>query len=191
MAARDAALATGSADEHCGIPGAFLLEVGISSSFHIAKFWGLTGHPRRAVAKRSKPASQIAARARSLLPGATATLAGVREPAGGAPEPASPLHARTIDVHEVITKALRAAGLMKSPWNGVQGQAASYISSVQTLKLTSVLAPKVVLIATSIASRPLAISTRPIRGTLLRGSKVYQLLPEVGPRTRPRSTPGA
>ena len=108
-------LATGGADEHCGTPGAFLLEVGISSSYHIAKFWGLTGHPRRAVAKRSKPASQIAARARSLLPGATATLAGVREPAGGAPEPASPLHARTIDVHEVITKALRAAGLWKSP----------------------------------------------------------------------------
>src|SRR3979411_3256581 len=50
-------------------------------------------------------------------------------------------------------------------------------SSVQTLKLTSVLAPNVVLIATSIASRPLAISTRPIRGTLLRGSKVYQRPP--------------
>jgi len=108
-------LATGGADEHCGIPGAFLLEVGISSSYHIAKFWGLTGHPRRAVAKRSKRAPQVAERAGSLLPGATATLAGAREPAAEAPEPAGPFQARAIDVQAVITKALRAAGLLKSP----------------------------------------------------------------------------
>jgi hypothetical protein len=50
-------------------------------------------------------------------------------------------------------------------------------SSVETLKLTSVLGPNVVAMATSIASRPLAISIRPIRGTLLRGSKVYQRPP--------------
>jgi hypothetical protein len=50
-------------------------------------------------------------------------------------------------------------------------------SSVHTRKLSSVLGPKVVLIATSDASRPRAISTRPIRGVLLRASKVYQLLP--------------
>jgi poly(3-hydroxybutyrate) depolymerase len=30
-------------DDECGIPDAFSLEVGISSSYHIAKFWGLTG----------------------------------------------------------------------------------------------------------------------------------------------------
>jgi len=40
-------LATGGSDEHCGVPGAFLLEVGISSSYHIAKFWGLTKLPRK------------------------------------------------------------------------------------------------------------------------------------------------
>jgi feruloyl esterase len=106
-------LATGGADEHCGIPGAFLLEVGISSSYHIAKFWGLTGHPRRAAAKRSKSARLAPAPAHGLLPGAT--LAGAREPAGGAAQPSGALHARAIDVHEVITKALRAAGLWKSP----------------------------------------------------------------------------
>jgi poly(hydroxyalkanoate) depolymerase family esterase len=39
-------LATGSSHGHCGVPGAFLLEVGISSSYHIAKFWGLT-RPRK------------------------------------------------------------------------------------------------------------------------------------------------
>src|SRR4030095_10784719 len=50
-------------------------------------------------------------------------------------------------------------------------------SSVQTLKLSSVLGPKVVAIATSHASRPRAIRTRPTRGTLLRGSKVCHSAP--------------
>ena len=47
-------------------------------------------------------------------------------------------------------------------------------SSVQTLKLVKVLGPNVLLIATSAASRPRAISTLPMRGVLLRASKVYQ-----------------
>jgi hypothetical protein len=50
-------------------------------------------------------------------------------------------------------------------------------SSVQTLKLTRVFGPKVCVIATSAASRPWAIRTRPIRGMLLRASKVYQWPP--------------
>ncbi len=45
-------------------------------------------------------------------------------------------------------------------------------SSVHTLKLTSVFGPKVCVIGTSEASRPCAISTRPMRGTLLRGSNM-------------------
>jgi poly(hydroxyalkanoate) depolymerase family esterase len=40
--AHGAPLATGPADRHCGVPGAFVLDVGISSSYHIARFWGLT-----------------------------------------------------------------------------------------------------------------------------------------------------
>jgi feruloyl esterase len=36
-------LASGDDDDECGIPDTFSLEVGISSSYHIAKFWGLTG----------------------------------------------------------------------------------------------------------------------------------------------------
>ena len=50
----------------------------------------------------------------------------------------------------------------------------SLTSSVHTLKLFSVLGPKVLLIGTSVASRPRAISTRPMRGVLFRASKVYQ-----------------
>jgi feruloyl esterase len=113
--AHGAPLATGGSNEHCGIPGAFLLEVGISSSYHIAKFWGLTGRPRRVPAKRRKPAQILPPPPRNARPGATATLAGVRQPVADAPEPTSPLQARTIDVQAVITKALKAAGLLKSP----------------------------------------------------------------------------
>jgi poly(hydroxyalkanoate) depolymerase family esterase len=50
--AHGAPLAAGPADTHCGIPGAFLLDVGISSSYHIAKFWGLTAPRREAEAVR-------------------------------------------------------------------------------------------------------------------------------------------
>src|SRR4029079_1660021 len=39
-------------------------------------------------------------------------------------------------------------------------------SSAQTVKPASVVRPNVLLMATSVASRPRAISTRPIRGTL-------------------------
>jgi feruloyl esterase len=35
-------LATGESENQCGAAGPFLLEVGISSSYHIAKFFGLT-----------------------------------------------------------------------------------------------------------------------------------------------------
>jgi hypothetical protein len=57
------------------------------------------------------------------------------------------------------------------------GHSAAATSSVSTVKLWSVFGPKLVLIATSAASRPRAISTRPIRGMLLRASKVYHSPP--------------
>ena len=47
-------------------------------------------------------------------------------------------------------------------------------SSVTTLKPASLAGPKLVESATSVASRPRAMSTRPIRGLLWRASKVYQ-----------------
>src|SRR5258708_13944202 len=50
-------------------------------------------------------------------------------------------------------------------------------SSVQTVKPASVGGPNVLLIATSVASRPRAMSTRPIRGMLFRGSNVCQCPP--------------
>jgi len=42
--AHGAPLATGG-EEGCGAPGPFVLDAGISSSWRIARFWGLTGEP--------------------------------------------------------------------------------------------------------------------------------------------------
>ena len=95
-------LAAGGADDHCGIPGAFLLEVGISSSYHIAKFWGLTGHPRRVAA-----APRRSARAQPSHD-APRTAAASAVPASAA------FGAGPVDVQAVITNALKAAGLWKS-----------------------------------------------------------------------------
>ena len=108
-------LATGGSDEHCGVPGAFLLEVGISSSYYIARFWGLTGNPRPAPAERSKPAWILPSLPLNERHGAPATLTIAREPVADTPEPIGPLHPRSMDVHTVITKVLKAAGLWKLP----------------------------------------------------------------------------
>jgi|SRR5450631_3620170 hypothetical protein len=110
--AHGTALATGPSDEHVGVPGAFLLDVGISSSYHIAKFWGLTTHPRAVPIRRNESASIVPAPPRQYR--ATAETSGAAgDLVGNAPEPMRP-HTRLIDVQAVITHALKAAGLMKS-----------------------------------------------------------------------------
>src|SRR5580692_11736276 len=55
--------------------------------------------------------------------------------------------------------------------------AAEVTSSVNTLNPDSWQGPKEVTIATSVASRPLAIKIRPMRGLLWRASNVYQRPP--------------
>lgn len=94
-------------DQRYGMEGAFLIEAGISSSYHIAKFFGLTGWipeaAKKAQAKSSKPALTPAPHlARSIL---TAV----------AEKPAEPKRERTrsFDLGRIITRALTAAGLMK------------------------------------------------------------------------------
>jgi feruloyl esterase len=111
--AHGTALATGPSDEHVGVPGAFLLDVGISSSYHIAKFWGLTGHPRAVPTRRSESASIVPASPRQHHATAGTSGAAGGDPIGDAPKPTSP-RTRLIDVQAVITHALKAAGLMKS-----------------------------------------------------------------------------
>jgi feruloyl esterase len=101
-------LSTGDADAQCGAAGPFLLEAGISSSFHIARFFGLT----------EAGAKPVAARTMQALNGAGTRVA--EDPARSAPTgenapewASAPGTASRIDIGAIISKALAAAGLMK------------------------------------------------------------------------------
>ena len=70
-------LAAGSGEKHCGVAGPFFIDVGISSTYHIARFWGLTG-PRRWFFQRRRrnapaQAASLAAARRAVLTAALAT----------------------------------------------------------------------------------------------------------------------
>jgi poly(hydroxyalkanoate) depolymerase family esterase len=130
-------------DEHFGTQGAFLIEAGISSSYHIANFFGLTQGIHQ-----PKAAAKVAANKTAVT--RTAAMASSEPPKQAAPKPAAkanpvippvaipdistmpdltkvlwPLttlnarpeprepRRRAIDVGAVITRALTAAGLMK------------------------------------------------------------------------------
>ncbi len=105
-------LAVGNDEHNYGTAGPFLLDVGISSSYRIAKFWGLTEPFEGRVSSQS--ADDAAAR------DTTATVH-VLPSATEAPDMESPAHAAQrskrppsqLDIGAVITKALRSAGLMK------------------------------------------------------------------------------
>jgi hypothetical protein len=112
-------VATGEVDGKCGAAGPFLLEVGISSSFHIAKFFGLTeGGVRHAVRapatmKRETP---------SIAPAHISEPTAAEHPHGlegevlekDDPRPDSAQAGTGIDIGAIINKALRAAGLIKN-----------------------------------------------------------------------------
>ena len=120
-------LATGPSDEHVGVPGAFLLDVGISSSYHIAKFWGLTEHPRTAPIKQSEFASIVPAPRRQGR--ATTETSGIAcDPVAEALE-AKSIRTNLIDVQAVITHALKAAGLMSRERHRASRQSAELSSS--------------------------------------------------------------
>jgi poly(hydroxyalkanoate) depolymerase family esterase len=131
--AHGAPLGIADNDERYGAEGAFLIEAGISSSYRIASFFGLTeriSRPR-ATAEASKP---IAAKAIVAKPIAAKSIAAKSIPLPAPASPAKPDVAtvprplatlqrsaeapgqprrRSIDVGAVITRALTAAGLMK------------------------------------------------------------------------------
>lgn len=105
-----------------GASGPFLLDAGISSSYHIAKFWGLTTRAQETAP--ATPASKpVAAAADRMLPEPgsppraspdagkpTRPLTGEEqrdEPASHEEKPA------LADIGSVIARALKAAGLMK------------------------------------------------------------------------------
>ena len=112
-------------DERYGAQGAFLIEAGISSSYHIANFFGLTQriHQPFAATKAASEAPKQAARSIPAVPPATMPalstmpdLSKVLWPLttlNPRPKPSRESERRAIDVGAVITRALTAAGLMK------------------------------------------------------------------------------
>ena len=111
-------LATGEAEGACRAAGPFLLQVGISSSYHIAKFFKLpVAELRHVAAVESKtitlspgrhPDSEAAADG-PVLEGEVLAKDFDAGPERGHVPPSSPF-----EIGAVITKALRAAGLMKT-----------------------------------------------------------------------------
>jgi feruloyl esterase len=106
-------LAVGNDENSYGAAGPFLLDVGISSSYQIAKFWGLTEASESKAWSRPapKPVSQVSEAALHVFPTAAeapTAEAPPRKPKQGRQAASSPL-----DIGSVITKALKAAGLMK------------------------------------------------------------------------------
>ena len=102
-------------DERYGVEGAFLIEDGISSSYHIAKFFGLTGwvasSAKTAVAKptAAKPAlapSPAPHLARSIRTAVAEEPVELKREQKRKP-------VRDLDIGQIITRALTAAGLMK------------------------------------------------------------------------------
>lgn len=107
-------------DEPYGAEGAFLIEAGISSSYHIANFFGLTGRVRQkadakegmaaAARERAKPFPNVAP-VTLTAPDISTTRWPRTPPAhrGAPPEPPR----RAFDIGDVINRALTAAGLKK------------------------------------------------------------------------------
>jgi hypothetical protein len=121
-------------DQRYGREGAFLIEAGISSSHHIASFFGLTD----GIPKLARPSSRAESPSAKLIPVASPitapapVLSKVLEPLIGMAKPvATPAKTKTgnaaktkaakptakqrnaLDVGAAITRALTAAGLMK------------------------------------------------------------------------------
>ena len=108
-------------DERYGAQGAFLIEAGISSSYHIANFFGLTEWIRQPNKVLKEASTGIPKKAATTIPLAASAPSPAPDlppmlwplvPAR-APEPRHEPQRRAIDVGSVITRALTAAGLIK------------------------------------------------------------------------------
>ncbi|UZK68964.1 PHB depolymerase family esterase [Sphingomonas sp. S1-29] len=80
-------------DDACGAVGPHMLEAGISSSVHIARYWGLLREGIDSTAPRAAAAPRATAHVHAAAPRAAASVAN--------------------SVNDVIEKALRSAGLMR------------------------------------------------------------------------------
>jgi poly(hydroxyalkanoate) depolymerase family esterase len=99
-------------DERYGAEGAFLIEAGISSSYHIAKFFGLI-KPIYTSSIGSKTSLVAASASESSLD--IGVIQKAPAEVGDCPEPHHQTRPHAIDISAVITRAFAAAGLMKKP----------------------------------------------------------------------------
>jgi poly(hydroxyalkanoate) depolymerase family esterase len=116
-------LGIGDNDERYGARGAFMIEAGISSSYHIASFFGLTDRihqPKEASREASRPVASVAAATTITVPPPSSPpppqINAIPWPLAVSPsytKPRQPPRRPAIDVGAVITRALTAAGLMK------------------------------------------------------------------------------
>jgi len=117
-------LGTADNGQRIGAEGAFLIEAGISSSYHIANFFGLTQRVQQP--KAASPSTKLIPAVSPVSPvppvfAPVPDLAKVLWPLATlepGPKPQTkktkrPAGRRAIDVGAVITRALTAAGLMK------------------------------------------------------------------------------
>jgi poly(hydroxyalkanoate) depolymerase family esterase len=103
-------LATGKSDYQCGEIGPFFLETGISSSYHIAKFFGVTAGGVRTLESATREATATTERQSSREPAALyEARTASAETSAATPKQPPP----GFDVGAVITNALKAAGLIK------------------------------------------------------------------------------
>jgi feruloyl esterase len=111
-------LATNAGDNRYGEAGPFLLEVGISSSWHIARFFGLTGKVQAPAAKRVEEADRaplVPDDRVEIIPDEKVEILDAKSARNGKPKYDEAPRSGQIDVMSIITKALTSAGLMKPP----------------------------------------------------------------------------
>ncbi|MDF2115117.1 PHB depolymerase family esterase [Roseiarcaceae bacterium H3SJ34-1] len=89
-----------------GMPGPFMLDAAISSSLHIATFWGLTDGGSRMATLRPKQQTVAAAPHETQIESIATIGKSEQLPKGGARPPA-------LGIRKTIEEALRLAGLMK------------------------------------------------------------------------------
>jgi len=97
-------------DDSCGSPAPFILDAGISSSFHIAEFFGLTVPKQKA---RIKVVAKLKDAAKAILPVPAPPPELAAPPPEILPPENPPISPRLPPIKSVIVKALTAAGLIK------------------------------------------------------------------------------
>jgi poly(hydroxyalkanoate) depolymerase family esterase len=110
-------LATNAGDNRYGEAGPFLLDVGISSSWHIARFFGLTGKaaPSSKRVEESDRAPLVPDDRVEIIPDEKVEIVDPKSARDNKPKYDEVLRSGQIDVMSIITKALTSAGLMKPP----------------------------------------------------------------------------